>query len=200
MADPIEFLFDFSSPYAYVAAQRIEGLGEKYGREVIWRPFLLGAMFQVNGQRPLKEQALKWDYSSLDLERIARLYDVPWKLPEKFPIATQAAGRAFYWIDDQDEDLAKKFALAVYREYFAKGIDIRAKEVIAGIAVELGLNEADCLVAMDDENYKQRLKDVTAEAIGRNVCGSPFFFIGSEPFWGSDRLEMMDLWLEKGGW
>ena len=200
MADPIEFLFDFSSPYAYVAAQRIEGLGEKYGREVIWRPFLLGAMFQVNGQRPLKEQALKWDYSSLDLERIARLYDVPWKLPEKFPIATQAAGRAFYWIDDQDEDLAKKFALAVYREYFAKGIDIRAKEVIAGIAVELGLNEADCLVAMDDENYKQRLKDVTAEAIGRNVCGSPFFFIGREPFWGSDRLEMMDLWLEKGGW
>jgi len=200
MADPIEFLFDFSSPYAYVAAQRIEGLGEKYGRAVIWRPFLLGAMFQVNGQRPLKEQALKWDYSSLDLARIARLYDVPWKLPEKFPIATQAAGRAFYWINDQDADLAKKFARAVYREYFAKGIDIRAKEVIAGIAVELGLNEADCLVAMDDENYKQQLKDVTAEAIGRNVCGSPFFFIGNEPFWGSDRLEMMDLWLEKGGW
>jgi 2-hydroxychromene-2-carboxylate isomerase len=200
MADPIEFLFDFSSPYAYIAANRIEELGKKYGREVVWRPFLLGAMFQVNGQRPLKEQALKWDYSSLDLARIARLYDVPWKLPEKFPIATQAAGRAFYWINDQDVDLAKKFALAVYREYFAKGIDIRAKEFIAGIAAEMGLNEADCLVAMDDENYKQQLKDVTAEAIGRNVCGSPFFFIGREPFWGSDRLEMMDLWLEKGGW
>jgi len=51
---------------------------------------------------------------------------------------------------------------------------------------------------MGDENYKQKLKDVTADAIERNVCGSPFFFIGSEPFWGSDCLEMMDLWLKKG--
>lgn len=63
---------------------------------------------------------------------------------------------------------------------------------------ELRLAEADSLAAMGDENYKQKLKDVTADAIERNVCGSPFFFIGSEPFWGSDRLEMMDLWLKKG--
>ena len=60
------------------------------------------------------------------------------------------------------------------------------------------LAEADSLAAMGDENYKQKLKDVTADAIERNVCGSPFFFIGSEPFWGSDCLEMMDLWLKKG--
>ena len=66
------------------------------------------------------------------------------------------------------------------------------------MAAELRLAEADSLAAMGDENYKQKLKDVTADAIERNVCGSPFFFIGSEPFWGSDCLEMMDLWLKKG--
>ncbi|MDP7625815.1 MAG: DsbA family protein [Rhodospirillales bacterium] len=148
--------------------------------------------------RPLKEQALKWDYSSYNLARIDRLYDVQWTLPEKFSIATKTAGRVFYWIDDQDIELANKFALAAYQEYFAKGIDIRSKEVIAGMAAELRFAKTDSLAAMGDENYKQKLKDVTADAIERNVCGSPFFFIGSEPFWGSDCLEMMDLWLKKG--
>ena len=165
MSDPIEFLFDFSSPYGYVAAHRIEEIGQKHGREVFWRPFLLGAMFKVNGQRPLKDQALKWDYSRHDLERLVRFHGVEWQLPDIFPIPTQAAGRAFYWIDEQDPALAKQFALSAYQEYFAKGIDIRSKEVIAGVAAKLGLDEAACFAAMDDEIYKSKLKDVTAKAI-----------------------------------
>jgi 2-hydroxychromene-2-carboxylate isomerase len=199
-SDPIEFLFDFSSPYGYLAAHRIEAIGEKHNREVIWQPFLLGAMFQVNGNRPLKDQALKWEYSSHDLERSARLHGIEWKLPDPFPIPTQAAGRAFYWIDDQDPAMAKIFALAAYQEYFAKGNDIRPKEVIASIAAEIGLDGDACLAATNNETYKQRLKDVTADAIERNVCGSPFMFVGAEPFWGNDRLEMIDEWLETGGW
>ncbi|MBT3990802.1 MAG: 2-hydroxychromene-2-carboxylate isomerase [Rhodospirillaceae bacterium] len=200
MSDPIEFLFDFSSPYGYVAAHRIEEIGQKHEREVIWKPFLLGAIFQVNDQRPLKDQALKWDYSSHDLSRTARHYGVKWTLPEIFPIPTQAAGRAFYWINDQDRGLAKKFALAAYQKYFADGVDIRPKEVIAEVATGLGLDGAACLAAMEDDVYKLKLKEVTAEAIERNVCGSPFFFIGDEPFWGNDRLDMIDEWLETGGW
>lgn len=200
MSDPIEFFFDFSSPYGYVAAHRIEAIGQKHGREVLWKPFLLGAMFQVNGQRPLKDQALKWDYSTHDLERTVRRYDVAWQLPEIFPIPTQAAGRTFYWINDQDPALAKQFALLAYQAYFSKNIDIRAKDVVAEIAVEIGLEEAACLAAIDDEIYKSKLKDETAGAIERNVCGSPFVFIGSEPFWGNDRLDMVDEWLETGGW
>lgn len=200
MTDFIEFLFDFSSPYGYVAAHRIEVIGEKHDREVIWKPFLLGAMFQVNGNRPLKDQALKWEYSSLDLERSARFYGIAWQLPDPFPIPTHAAGRAFYWINDQDPVLAKKFALCAYQEYFAKGVDIRPKDAIASVAAKLGLDGDACLAAIDDETYKQKLKDVTAEAIERNVCGSPFIFIGDEPFWGNDRLDMVDEWLETGGW
>lgn len=200
MADPIEFLFDFSSPFGYVAAHRIEEIGQKHNREVIWKPFLLGAMFQVNGQRPLKDQALKWEYSQIDLMRSARRHGVTWTLPDVFPIPTQAAGRAFYWVNDQDPEMAKKFALLAYQEYFAKGNDIRPKEVVAEIAAGMGLDGAACLAAMGDDIYKLKLKDVTSDAIARNVCGSPFIFIGAEPFWGNDRLDMVDEWLEKGGW
>ena len=200
MSDPIEFLFDFSSPYGYVAAHRIDEIGKKHGREVIWQPFMLGAMFQVNGQRPLKDQELKWDYSQHDLLRSVRRYGIEWQLPDPFPIATQAAARAFYWINDRDSDLAKQFALDAYRAYFSKKIDIRSKETVADIAAGIGLDRPACLAAINDETYKMKLKDVTAEAIARNVCGSPFIFIGSEPFWGNDRLDMVDEWLETGGW
>jgi len=200
MSNEIEFYFDFSSPYGYIAANRIEAIGQKHTREVIWKPFLLGAMFQINGQVPLKEQKFKWDYSSHDIARCARRYGLDWVLPEPFPIPTQAAGRAFFWVDDQDAIVAKNFALDVYREYFAGGKDIRSKELVAGIASSLGMDKKDCIAAIDDGVYKEKLKAVTSDAITRNICGSPFFFVDDEPFWGHDRLEMVDEWLSKSGW
>ncbi len=200
MSSSIEFYFDFSSPYGYIAAHRIEAIGQKHAREIIWKPFLLGAMFQVNGQGPLKDQALKWEYSSHDLERTARRYGVEWSLPESFPTPTQAAGRAFYWIQEQDKTVAKTFALGVYREYFFNGKDIRSKQLIADIAGKMGMNKTACLSAMDDKVYKEKLKAVTSDAITRNVCGSPFVFVDGEPFWGNDRLDMVDEWLKIGGW
>jgi 2-hydroxychromene-2-carboxylate isomerase len=199
-SNQIEFLFDFSSPYGYIAAHRIESIGLKYNRYVNWKPFLLGAMFQINGQVPLKNQSLKWDYAIHDIERSSRRYGINWRLPEQFPIPTQDAARIFYWISDNDPALAKKFALLVYEYYFSKGIDIRKKDVIAEIADEIGLDPVKCLGAIDDDFYKKKLKEVTDEAINRNVCGSPFIFIGKEPFWGNDRLDMVDEWLHTNGW
>ena len=200
MADSIEFFFDFSSPYGYLAAHRINSIGQKYNCDVLWRPFLLGGVFQVNGQAPLKDQALKWDYSKHDIERTARRYNIGWRLPESFPIATQSAGRAFYWIEENDAEIAKQFALFVYQKYFVEGIDIRSKNIVAGLAVDFGLDVDECLFAIDSDVYKEKLKLVTAEAIERNVCGSPFIFVGNEPFWGHDRLSMVEEWIQIGGW
>jgi 2-hydroxychromene-2-carboxylate isomerase len=200
LPDPIEFFFDFSSPYGYLAANRIDSIGQKYDCDVLWKPFLLGAVFKINGQSPLKEQALKWDYSRYDIERTARRYKVEWALPEFFPVATQAAGRAFYWINEKDPDLAKKFALLVYQKYFIKGLDIRSKNIIAELAGECRLDIDECILSIDSSLYKEKLKLVNEEAIKRNVCGSPFIFVGNEPFWGHDRLNMVDEWLQTGGW
>jgi 2-hydroxychromene-2-carboxylate isomerase len=96
MKNTIEFFFDFSSPYGYLAAHRIESIAKKYVRTVEWKPFLLGAVFKINEQTPLKDQALKWDYSNHDIEMTARRYNIEWRLPEVFPILTHAAGRTFY--------------------------------------------------------------------------------------------------------
>src|SRR5512134_3771445 len=102
MSSPIEFYFDFSSPYGYLASTRIDAIAARFGRETVWRPILLGAVFRVTGGKPLPMLPLKGDYAARDTARFARLWGVPFRLPGKFPIATQAAARAFYWVAGRD--------------------------------------------------------------------------------------------------
>ena len=108
MADAIDFYFDFSSPYGYLASTQIDTLAVKHGRVVNWRPFLLGVAFKTTGQRPLPEQPLRGPYSLRDFDRSARLLGVPFRLPEPFPFPSLAACRAFYWLEDSDEAKASK--------------------------------------------------------------------------------------------
>lgn len=200
MADPIDMYFDFASPYGYLALFRIDAIAEKHERSVNWRPYLLGAVFQRNGQRSLVEQPLKGEYSLHDLERSARLYGVEFKMPEPFPIPTVAAGRVFYFLHDQDEQLARDFAEATMTAFFADGIDIRPRETVAEIAGGLGADVQACIDATNDQSYKDRLREETRTAMDRGAFGSPYFIVDGEPFWGCDRMEMMDQWLERGGW
>jgi 2-hydroxychromene-2-carboxylate isomerase len=98
MAQPIEFYFDFSSPYGYLASTQIDQLAERFGRTVTWKPFLLGAVFKLSGAKPLVELPLKGEYFLRDFHRSAGFYGVPFRLPPGFPFAPIAASRAFYWL------------------------------------------------------------------------------------------------------
>lgn len=200
MSGPIEFYFDLSSPYGYFAAQKIDAIAADFDRTVVWKPIMLGAAMQVTGAQPLAKIPLKGDYCRRDWERLAAYMDVPWKLPDPFPIATLAASRAFYWLTDDDEALAKKLALAAYDKYFGQGIDISNAEVIADLAEPLGVDRDALLAAVQEPDVKQRLKDETQAALDAGVFGSPFIVIDGEQFWGSDRFWMIRRWLKSGGW
>jgi 2-hydroxychromene-2-carboxylate isomerase len=183
-----------------LASSRIDGIAAKYGREVVWRPILLGAVFKITGQQPLPTIPLKGSYSKHDLARSARLFGVPFKLPTKFPIAGQAPSRAFYWMGDKDPALAKKLAQALYRAYFAEDRDISSPEVTANVGAKLGVDRAELIAALADPAVKERLKTEVDAAIERGVFGSPYIVIDGEPFWGSDRIEQVEKWLATGGW
>jgi 2-hydroxychromene-2-carboxylate isomerase len=200
MAHPIDFYFDFSSPYGYFASTAIDDLAAKHGRSVIWRPILLGAIFKITGQQPLPTIPLKGSYAKHDLARSARLYGVPFKLPTKFPIAGQAPSRAYYWIADRDAVLGRKLAQALYRAYFAEDRDIANPEVTSNVAVKLGINREELLQALNDPAVKERLKNEVDAAIERGVFGSPYLVVDGEPFWGADRLDQVERWLATGGW
>ena len=200
MSTPIDFYFDFSSPYGYFASARIEEIAAKHGRSVVWRPILLGAVFKITGQQPLPTIPLKGSYAKHDLARSARLFGMPFRLPTKFPIAGQAPSRAYYWVADRDGAQGRTLAQALYRAYFAEDRDISNPEVTANVAAKLGLNREELLHALNDPAVKERLKNEVDAAIERGVFGSPYVIVDGEPFWGSDRLDQVDRWLATRGW
>ncbi len=200
MAAPIDFYFEFASPYGYLASTQIEDLGARHGREVAWHPIMLGAAFKETGARPLTQTPLKGPYLRQDVPRFARLLGVPFREPPVMPANSLAASRAFVWLEPDEPELAKRFAQAVFHAHWGLGQDIGAPEQVAEIASPLAIERGALLEAVADPSVKDRLKLATAAAIERGVFGSPFVFVDGEPFWGADRLDQVDAWLARGGW
>ena len=197
-ARPIDFYFDFSSPYSYIASEWIEALAARHGRTVNWNAMLLGVTFQAAELKSPVSYPIKREYSLLDFERSARFAGVPMKLPEPFPIATQNAARIFWWLHDRDATAAAGWARHGLRAYFTRGIDLSNATQLKTLAGEYGLdaNEAEAVCA--DPRWKARLKQVCDDAVARGVFGAPFFFVDGEPFWGNDRRRQIERWLEEG--
>lgn len=196
----LDFYFDFSSPYAYLASFQIDSIAEKHGLKARWRPIMLGAAFKATGNQALVAQPLKGDYAKRDWERQARLYQLPFAPAKDIPILTLHAARAYWWLVEGNEELAKLFAQAIFMAFYVQSRDISDKEVVADVAAEMGINRTALLLAIADPMIKDRLIVETNQAIDRGVFGAPFFFVKDEPFWGGDRLWMLDLWLDRGGW
>jgi 2-hydroxychromene-2-carboxylate isomerase len=200
MPEPIDFYFEFASPYGYFASMRIDTIAANYDREVVWRPIMLGAALKTMGAGPMSEIPLKGEYFRRDVPRCARLLDIPLKLPPVLPMNSLAASRGFYWLHDRDQDVAKGFAQAVYHAHWGEGRDMSTVDQVAEVAEILGLGKAELDAACADPAVKQRLKDETDASLKRGVFGSPFIFVDGEPFWGADRLNQVERWLATGGW
>ena len=197
---PIEFYFDFSSPYGYLGAQRIETVAAEFGRTVLWRPILLGVIFKITGQTPLVSQTLRGPYSARDMARSARKLGVKFALPESFPFSSVYPCRIFYWLDSRAPEDAKAYARAAYHATFADGKPPAEPEAAVDVATSLGHDRASVLAGMQDPAIKEQLRDATQQAMHKGVFGSPFFIVDGEPFWGNDRLGEVREWLQTGGW
>ncbi|HKP67339.1 MAG TPA: 2-hydroxychromene-2-carboxylate isomerase [Casimicrobiaceae bacterium] len=199
MKTPIDFYFDFSSPYGYLAAERIEALAARHQRSVNWRPVLLGAIFKVTGTQPLTFVPLKGEYTRRDLPRTARFHGIEFRMPSKFPIATQAAARLVVWQRGIDAGRSAPLAKALYRAYFLADRDISDADIAADVAAETGIERNAARAAIDDVAIKDALKRDVDGAIAAGVFGSPFVIVDGEPFWGLDRFEQIERWLASGG-
>jgi 2-hydroxychromene-2-carboxylate isomerase len=188
MKEPVDFYFDFSSPYGYLASHKIEPLAAKYGRGVTWRPMLLGAAFKVSGAAPLPSVPLKGDYSKRDFLRSARFHDVPFRIPEPFPVSTVAACRAFY---GSPEEKRVTLAKALYRAHFTDNVNIGEVDNVLKIAAAAG-----CKPELNDQSVKDRTRTEVDAAIARGVFGSPYVIVDGEPFWGMDRFDQLERWLK----
>jgi 2-hydroxychromene-2-carboxylate isomerase len=196
---PIDFYFDFSSPYGYLASEKIDALAARFGRRVRWHPVLLGVIFKETGVLPLTQQKIKGPYYVHDFARSARFMGVPYRHPEKFPLPTQAAARAYYWLHGQDCAKAREFAHAVFRALFVNNSDVSTPDTVLELAAGLGVDRVALSAAIASEEMKVRLKSEIETAQARGVFGSPTVIVDGELFFGADRLPQIEKWLAEGG-
>jgi len=201
---PIDFYYDYTSPYGYLASERIEAVAARHGREIRWHSILLGAVFKITQQRPLLEAPIKGDYAIKDFNRSAREHDIRFTFPETFPIGAVAACRATLWLREHDDASFRALTVplvhALYRAYFVDGRDISPAETVIDIASATGVDTHALSAALGEQAVKDALRTSIDSAITNGVFGSPTFVVDGEMFWGNDRLDMLDRWLATGGW
>ena len=196
---PIDFYFDFSSPYSYIASEWIEALAARHGRVVRWQAVLLGATFQAAELKSPVSYPIKREYAFRDFARSARFEGVPYRQPEPFPIPTQNAARVFWWLQETRGDAAAAaWAHAGLRAYFTRGIALNDAARLKALAAEHGLDADEAERVWNDPRWKDRLKQVNEAAIAAGVFGAPYVVVDGEPFWGNDRKAQLERWLSSG--
>jgi len=196
MKPAIDFYFDFSSPYSYIASEWVEAVAARHGRAVNWHAILLGATFQAAELKSPVAHPLKREYSIRDFARSARFAGVPMQMPTKFPIPTQNAARIFWWLHDTlSPEQAVAWAHAGLRAYFTRGTDLSDAATLAAVATASGLDAAAAQAACTDPVWKERLKRENDAAIAAGVFGAPYFIVDGEPYWGNDRRGQIEQWL-----
>jgi 2-hydroxychromene-2-carboxylate isomerase len=185
----IEFYWDSASPYTYLAATQIEALAARHGASVVWKPFLLGKVFEATGNRAPATIPAKGKYLFQDLRLWAQHYGVPFRFPKVFPVASLGSLRIACALPEAD---IGRWALAVMQAYWSEDRDIGQPEILKAVAASLGWDGDDLLARAQTQPVKDRLKANTEEAVQRGVFGAPTFFIGKTMFWGNDRFELME--------
>lgn len=194
----IEFWFEFASTYSYPAAMRIEKVAGAAGLGVVWKPMLLGPLF--NAQQGLKDSPfnafpVKGRYMWRDLERTCIDEGLPLKKPGIFPQNGLKAARITLALP---EAARPDFVRAVYKANFVDGDVISEDAFLEGLLIRLGHSPDGVLERAGSDAVKAELKSNTEEAAARGVFGAPTFFApDGEMFWGNDRLEQAVRWARK---
>ena len=197
MASPLLFLFDYVSPYAYLASTQIRALAARHGRAVEAVPVVFGALLTAHGTRGPAEVAAKRDYLFKDVIRLGRALSVPIEPPATHPFNPLVALRATVAV----ADTGMRWALveALFRAAWVEGRRVDAPEAVEGVAREAGLDGAALVVAAAGPEAKQRLRANTDEALGAGVFGVPTVRAEGELFWGVDSLPHLDALLAGKG-
>ena len=190
----VEFFFDCSSPWTYLAFHRIEELCAEAGAELSWRPILVGGVFNTVNPSVYEQRSkpvpVKARYYLKDLRDWARFYGLEIGQPPVFPVNSVRAMRAAYVA--LDRGLLPAWARAVFEAYWGELRDISQLEVLRDLAPCVGLDADDLLARIERPETKQRLRSATDELIERGGFGSPTMFVdGDDMYFGNDRLELL---------
>ena len=196
MARPvIEFFFDISSPWTYLAFHNIQPLAEEVGATLNWRPILVGGIFNTVNPSVLEFRKHgapgKQRYLQKDLADWARFTGLAIKFPPTiFPINSVKAMRACILLEPRGTLPA--FALAAFEAYWGRDEDISDDAVMRAVCERAGLDAANVLRGISDQAIKDQLRANTDELVDRGGFGTPTVFVnGTDMYFGNDRLHLV---------
>ncbi|MBI5275628.1 MAG: 2-hydroxychromene-2-carboxylate isomerase [Burkholderiales bacterium] len=201
MPAPVQFYFDFISPYGWFASKRVEDIARRHGREVDWNPMLLGvSVLKVMGLKPLLDTPLKGEYVRRDVRRTARKLGLALGRDLDAPIMNPLpAARALCWVKQYQPHLQAATVHAFYDACWTHGIDLSGVDAVLA-HVPPGVDAARLTEAMAGDEPASLLRASVDASLAAGVFGSPTVVVDGEPFWGYERLPDVEQWLATGGW
>ena len=191
----LEFFFDISSPWTYLAFSRIEALAERMQANLVWRPILVGGVFNSVNQELYETRAnpnkAKLNYSIKDIKDWAYYCGVEINWPDIFPVnAVNIMRGAFFALD---HDKLPEYARLGFEAYWRDGLDVSHPDILSGIAEACHLPVNNFLTSLKDDVIKSRLRENTDELCQRGGFGSPTMFINeTDMYFGNDRLLLIE--------
>jgi 2-hydroxychromene-2-carboxylate isomerase len=190
----LEFFFDCSSPWTYLAFERVQPLAAETGAELVWRPILVGGVFNaVNGsvyEQRANPVPAKARYYAKDLGDWARHVGVRIGWPTPFPVNSVKAMRGCFVAEEHG--CLPAYARAVFEAYWSKERDISQDAELEAVVARVGLPRDEYFAKIASPPYKEKLRRNTDELIERGGFGSPTLFVdGGDMYFGNDRLELV---------
>ncbi len=199
-ANYIEFYFDCSSPWTYLAFAEIVSLSQRHELEIDWKPVLVGGVFNTVNQDVYefrkKPNPLKLNYSNKDLHLWSKIRGISISFPEVFPVNSVKAMRGCLYA--KNENQLVEFANNIFQAYWSRGVDISQEDLLLDIANDSGLDSQDFKKFINSQKAKDILKNNTEELIKRGGFGSPTFFYNDHIFFGNDRLSLFEESFQRG--
>ncbi|HWD26544.1 MAG TPA: 2-hydroxychromene-2-carboxylate isomerase [Rhizomicrobium sp.] len=197
----LEFFFDCSSPWTYLAFTRIQPIAARTGAEIVWKPILVGGVFNAVNKEVYERRAnpdpRKARHSAKDLQDWAKLTGLKIVMPPPvFPVKATAAMRCA--LAAQEEGKVIQFSRACFEAYWSRSLDISLPHVLEDVCEEADLDGAHILERANADEIKNRLRDNTGEVIDRGGFGSPTMFVdGTDMYFGNDRMELVEAALSR---
>lgn len=194
MSKNVEFYYDFSSPYTYIASCRIEKICDNNRAELEWKPFLLGGLFNELGMKAAREIDNKFAFIKEDTKDCAGYYGVEFKFPDLFPLNSVKSMRGAFAAAEQGKLV--EYNHEMFRLYWTEGKDLSNEDILRDAVAALGIDPDRFIGRIGEQDIKDRLREETSKAAQRGVFGAPTIFVEDKMFWGNDRLDFVDAYLK----
>jgi 2-hydroxychromene-2-carboxylate isomerase len=186
-----EFWFDFGSPAAYLAFTQISSTEAETGAKAIYRPMLLGGVFQATGNQSPATIPAKGKYIFDDFNRYAKRYGVPFNNNPHFPINTLLLMRGASGMQEQYPEQFLAYCRTAFQAIWVDALNMNDPATVGAVLYKAGFDPQQLMTLANDQVTKDALKAATAQAVSRGVFGAPTFFVDDHMFWGQDRLDFL---------